>query len=424
MYTLGFIITTVVAWVLSGWGDQIPGVSGRITAECDESCWRYVAVDRVSLGFIIYHSFLCLLMIGVGNSRDPRAFVHNGMWPIKALVWFGCIIGMFFVEPYKFSTYWIATFVFASIFILIQAMLLVDFAWAWASSWVEKMESENEEFYKALLLCTTVIFYIFFLVFTIILFVYFASKQSCGLNAFFISFNIILVLIMSVVSILPQVQEANHKSGIFQAAIMSFYTTYLVGSAIGNQPNVPGFSCSPLAVGEQDNTLARVMLVFGVAMTFLALAYQAFAAGSSSGAFITDETGDDEEEHTVYNYSWFHFMFVLAMMYSTCLYYLINCVNNGVATAVLTNWATFGDYGGDVLKVDYGITAMWIKVATSWLSGILYIWTLIAPVLLLEHIRSHMPVARTPGPRLQLSSNIIDECFLSLFSRRLSVWLL
>jgi hypothetical protein len=47
------------------------------------------------------------------------------MWPLKIAVWLGCIVAMFFVQPSAFQNYWIATFVFAAIFILIQAVLLV-----------------------------------------------------------------------------------------------------------------------------------------------------------------------------------------------------------------------------------------------------------------------------------------------------------
>ena len=55
-------------------------------------------------------------------------------------------------------------------------------------------------------------------------------------------------------------------------------------------------------------------------------------------------------------------------------------------TAVLTNWAVFGANvnggGDDTLKLDFGFTAMWIKAATSWLSALLYIWTLVAPLVM------------------------------------------
>lgn len=224
---------------------------------------------------------------------------------------------------------------------------------------------ESSGFYKALLLSFTFLFYVSWLVGTILIYSYFTTKDGCGLNTFFVTMNLLIVLFISVSSILPSVQEANSRSGLFQAAILSIYLTYLVGSAIGNQPNTNEFSCSPLPAGEENNALSQAMLIIGIIITMVALGYQAFSAGSSSSSFIEKEEQDDEKEHIKYDYSWFHFIFVMATMYMT---------------AVLTNWASFGGDSAGPFKLNYGFTAMWIKVVTSWLTAFLYIWTLFAPI--------------------------------------------
>lgn len=77
------------------------------------------------------------------------------------------------------------------------------------------------------------------------------------------------------------------------------------------------------------------------------------------------------------NYAWFHFVFFLAGMY---------------ITAVLTNWAmpvlhesrSSSSSSETVVQVDYGVASMWIKVVTSWVSVLLYVWTLVAPLVLTE----------------------------------------
>lgn len=68
---------------------------------------------------------------------------------------------------------------------------------------------------------------------------HFASDQSeaCGLNKFFISFNLILCLIVSVVSVLPRVQEALPNSGLLQSSVVTLYTIYLTWSAVANNPD-------------------------------------------------------------------------------------------------------------------------------------------------------------------------------------------
>jgi hypothetical protein len=76
----------------------------------------------------MYHGILLFLTLGIKNSRDPRAPLQNGFWPIKFLLWAGLIVATFFMPISAFSNYWIASFLFSAFFIILQAMLLVDFA--------------------------------------------------------------------------------------------------------------------------------------------------------------------------------------------------------------------------------------------------------------------------------------------------------
>ena len=56
------------------------------------------------------------------------------------------------------------------------------------------------------------------------------------MNKFFISFNFILCIVLSVVAILPKVQEYQPRSGLLQSSVVSLYTIYLTWSAMSNQP--------------------------------------------------------------------------------------------------------------------------------------------------------------------------------------------
>jgi len=79
-----------------------------------------------------------------------------------------------------------------------------------------------------------------------------------------------------------------------------------------------------------------------------------------------DDNDEDEDSPVPYNYSFFHVTFALAAMY---------------LGMVLTNWAVVSDFESTV-QIDQGVAAVWIKIVSSWVTIGLYIWTIIAPVIL------------------------------------------
>lgn len=83
---------------------------------------------------------------------------------------------------------------------------------------------------------------------------------------------------------------------------------------------------------------------------------------------------DDERHGAVYNYSFFHFIFAIAVMYVAML---------------LTNWNTIVDVpedtqadNGDLVRIGQSYSAVWVKVVSSWLCHLIYGWTLVAPVVM------------------------------------------
>lgn len=82
---------------------------------------------------------------------------------------------------------------------------------------------------------------------------------------------------------------------------------------------------------------------------------------------------DDERFGSLYSYSFFHFVFAIAAMY---------------ISMVLTNWNTIqfkdgvGHDGGDLVRIGQSYTAVWVKIVSGWICHIIYIWSLVAPVLM------------------------------------------
>ena len=62
---------------------------------------------------------------------------------------------------------------------------------------------------------------------------------GCLLPKFVISVNVILCIGISVVSLLPKVQERMPTSGLLQSSAITLYTIYLTWSALTNNPGRP-----------------------------------------------------------------------------------------------------------------------------------------------------------------------------------------
>lgn len=99
-------------------------------------------------------------------------------------------------------------------------------------------ENESRGWYCALL-SATAIQYIFAITGIALLYTYY----NCGLNIFFITFNLILCLCVSILSIMPQVQERISRSGLLQSSVVTLYVVYLTWSALANNPNKGNNNC-------------------------------------------------------------------------------------------------------------------------------------------------------------------------------------
>jgi hypothetical protein len=268
---------------------------------------------------------------------------------------------------------------------------------------LEKWETTEERIWVALLAGGTVGALLLGLVLTILAFIYF-GPSGCRLNQTFVSINLLLCVAATGLSVAPAVQEANPKSGLAQAGIVVVYATYLVLSAMSSEPISDGeTSCNPLG---KSGSAKNSTIIVGAIITFVCIAYsttraagqgislpdgetdhliptttqpsapnaalnQALESGAIRPSTLTDDDdyhmNDDEVDGTTYNYSWFHFVFAAAAMYVAML---------------ITNWTTVSVGHDGFTNVGRGWASVWVRASTSWLVLVLYVWTLLGPVLL------------------------------------------
>lgn len=304
----------------------------------------------------------------------------------------GLLVGAFYIPKGHFSETWMYVGMCGGfLFILIQLVLLIDFAYNWSGRWIGNYEETgNKRWFVALLACT-IFLYIGALAITVLAYIFYTHKSGCALNKFFISFNLIMCIIISVMTIHPRIQESQPSSGLLQAAVISAYSMYLTWSAMSNEPDA---KCNPVGASILSSDVGNGFngqTVLAAIMLFVTVAYSCIRTSGSSGLSIQADNddemedvliaGDDgnvkkevefkgqrvydnEEGQVAYNYSFFHFTFFLASLYIMMM---------------LTNW--YSPEGSDFQTLTSNMATVWVKMASSWACFIIFIWTLIAPII-------------------------------------------
>ena len=211
-------------------------------------------------------------------------------WGPKTLLWLLLVVISFFI-PNGFFMFWgnYISLIGATVFILLGLVLLVDFAHSWAELCVENMEnSEHSKLWGWLLIGSTVGMYAVTIALTGVLYAFFAGSD-CTLNRFFITLNLILVVIITALCVHPSVQEYNPRSGIAQSSMVAVYCTYLIMSAVGNHSHA---ACNPLHgnKGTAEGTRTTTVIL-GAIFTFLAIAYSTSRAATQSRALVGNKKG-------------------------------------------------------------------------------------------------------------------------------------
>lgn len=373
-------------------GATIPGLENQVNCEVIVG---FKSVYRMCFAMTCFFFLFCAIMIRVRTSRDPRAAIQNGFWFFKFLILVGITVGAFFIPDGTFNTVWFWFGVVGSfIFILIQLILLIDFAHSWNKIWVGNAEDSDSKGWYAALLFFTILHFALAFTAVVLFYVFYTQPDDCTEHKVFISLNLIFCVIVSVVSILPKVQEAQPHSGLLQASIISLYTMYVTWSAMTNNPNR---KCNPslLSLGSNVSTTDPsapdpehvqwwdAQSIVGLIIFLFCTLYASIRSSSNSqvnklmqteetvgsrGDGVVGEDGalravDNEEDGVTYNYSFFHFHLCLASLY---------------IMMTLTNW-----YQPDTTTqaMKSSMPAVWVKICSSWLGLGLYLWTLIAPLV-------------------------------------------
>lgn len=421
-YALLLLVNSILSWImLTPWAiEKLQHLTlDYVKINCPTGeCYGWLAVHRINFALGLFHLVFAGLLLGVNNSKNPRAALQNGFWGPKVIAWAAFVV-LSFLIPDPFFKIWgnYIAFFGAMLFLILGLILLVDLAHTWAEYCLEQIENTNSRVWRFVLIGSTLGMYLGSLAMTIIQYIFFASS-GCSMNQAAITINLLFWLAISFISVHPAVQEYNPKAGLAQAAMVAVYCTYLTMSAVSMEPD--DRQCNPLIRAQGTRTTS---VVLGAIVTMLTVAYtttraatQSLGLGNSRGGIqlpdedehdlVTQQPGrremraevlrraveegslpadallsddededsaakgpqDDERSNTQYSYSVFHIIFFLA----TCW----------VATLLTQGQDIQND--GEFASVGRTYWASWVKIVSAWICYSMYIWTLVAPIVLPE----------------------------------------
>ncbi|XP_049619803.1 serine incorporator 5 [Syngnathus scovelli] len=414
MYTLFFLLVTIVCVIMMSPTVEeemknIPFYSElceKMNAGTNcKTLVGYSAVYKVCFGMACFFFIFTIFTIGVNNSTGWRAAIHNGFWLPKFILLVASCAGGFFIPQEKtFLEVW--RYIGAAggfLFLLIQLMLLVEFAHRWNTNWSSGVKY-NRLWYAALALVTLVLFSIAVGA-VVFMGLYYTHPMACRLNRIFLGINGSLCLIVSLLAISPLIQKLQPTSGLLQPGVISVYVMYLTFSAFSSKPTemveIDGVNTTvcvfPFKSGKESDK--KIVTALGAVILFGCILYSCltstikrrsaalrvirnsepeterarccFCFGDDTDDYDEEKTGAgqnvvyDESEATNYSYKCFHFVFFLGSLY---------------VMMTITNWFHYDNYRIEKL-LDGSWSVFWIKISSSWVCLLLYMGTLIAPII-------------------------------------------
>lgn len=425
-YALILLVNSILSWImLTPWAIQkLQHLTlDYMKISCPEGeCYGWVAVHRINFALGIFHVIMAVLLLGVNSSKNPRAGIQNGFWGPKVFAWLALIVVSFLI-PDGFFMIWgnYIAFTGATLFLLLGLILLVDLAHTWAEYCLDQIDTYESNVWRGVLIGSTLGMYAASIAMTIVQYIFFAGS-GCSMNQAAITINLLLFLIVSFISVHPTIQEYNPKAGLAQSAMVAIYCTYLTMSAVSMEPD--DNNCNPL-IREGTQGTRTTSTIIGAIVTMLTVAYtttraatqgvalgaknnsvrlpdddehdlvtqqpdssrremraaalrQAVEEGSLPADALLDDDDesdsgntarDDERTSTQYSYALFHIIFFLATTW--------------VATLLTMRFESERkDEVQDFEPVGRTYWASWVKIISSWVCYAIYIWTLVAPIVL------------------------------------------
>ncbi|WJX10856.1 hypothetical protein P8452_01530 [Trifolium repens] len=348
-----FLIMNLVAWFFRDYGQSIrPWIRYiKVCGNEGEDCFHSLGVLRVSLGCFIFFLVMFLSTVKTRKLCEGRNSWHSRWWELKAVLLLISVTLPFFIPSQFVQIYGEIARIGAGIFLLLQLVSVIHFIIWWNKYWTPDEETKKR-FSFGLFMST--LFYVVAICGIVYMYTTYASRSSCSLNIFFITWTAILLAVMLVISLNSKVNR-----GLLSSGIMASYIVFLCWCAIRSE--TASIRCE---TKNQENGNGGWITILGFLIAIFAIVLAAFSTGIDSKCFQFSKNKIENEDDIPYNYGFFHMVFSLGAMYFAMLFISWDLNNSA------RKWS-----------IDVGWISTWVKVINEWFAATIYIWMLISPVV-------------------------------------------
>ncbi|CAI8601929.1 unnamed protein product [Vicia faba] len=352
-YGIVFFIMNLVAWFFRDYGQTILPWIHYIKA-CGnegEDCFHSLGVLRVSLGCFLFFLVMFATTVKTRKLCEGRNSWHSRWWELKAVLLLLSVTLPFFIPSQFVQIYGEIARIGAGIFLLLQLVSVIHFIMWWNKYWTADEETKERCSFG---LVMSTLFYVCAICGIVYMYASYASKSSCSLNIFFITWTAILLAVMMVISLNSKVNR-----GLLSSGIMACYIVFLCWCAIRSEPAT--IRCE---TKNQENGNGSWITILGFLIAIFAIVLAAVSTGIDSKCFQFSKNKVENEDDIPYNYGFFHMVFSLGAMYFAMLFISWDLNNSP------RKWS-----------IDVGWISTWVKVLNEWFAATIYIWMLISPVV-------------------------------------------
>nr|XP_029146902.1 probable serine incorporator [Arachis hypogaea] len=279
---------------------------------------------------------------------EARNSWHSGWWGLKSILLLVSMALPFLLPSEFVQIYGEIARIGAGIFLFLQLVSVVHFITWWSHYWIPDEEIKHRWQRRSLGIFMSTLFYVASLCGVVYMYKSYASRSSCSLNIFFITWTAILLAVMMAVSLHPKVNR-----GLLSSGIMASYIVFLCWCAIRSHTQLECFFAHVL-----------VRLDKGFLLAIFSIVIAAFSTGIDTKCFQFSKNKEGQEDAVPYNYGFFHMVFSLGAMYFAMLFISWDLNNSA------RKWS-----------IDVGWASTWVKVINEWFAATIYLWILISPVV-------------------------------------------